>query len=70
MAEIGSKMKLRLGRRSKVKLKIIIMVPINSVTTDHGTWIHDYKVPIKVQNKIWIYDDEDTPVSVMMCNYI
>lgn len=37
---------------------------VNSIVTGDETWLYYYDVPTKAQNKVWVYYDEDTPVTV------
>lgn len=37
---------------------------VNSIVTGDETWLYYYDVPTKAQNKVWVFDDEHTPVAV------
>ena len=37
---------------------------VNSIVTGDETWLYYYDVPTKAQSKVWVFGDEDTPVTV------
>lgn len=37
---------------------------VNNIVTGDETWLYYYDVPTKAQNKVWVFDDDDTPVIV------
>lgn len=37
---------------------------VNNIVTGDETYLYYYDVPTKSQNKIWVFDEEDTPVAV------
>ncbi|KAF2884266.1 hypothetical protein ILUMI_21918 [Ignelater luminosus] len=37
---------------------------VNSIVTGDETWLYYYDVPIKAQNKVWVFGGEDTLVAV------
>jgi hypothetical protein len=37
---------------------------VNSIGTGDETWLYFYDVSTKAQNKVWIFEDENMPVSV------
>jgi hypothetical protein len=37
---------------------------VNSILTGDETSLYFYDVPTKAQNNVWVFEDENTPVSV------
>lgn len=37
---------------------------VNSIVTGDETWLYYYDVPTKSQSKVWMFEDEDNPVTV------
>jgi hypothetical protein len=37
---------------------------VNSILTGDETWLYFYDMPTKAQNKVWVFEDENTPRSV------